>query len=63
MPARPKIGRFQQRHLFRPLPATPQWRNLSTEIQGKTVAMLARMLHTALRGHRALERGKEADDE
>ena len=63
MPTRPKFVRFQQLHLFRPRPTTPRWQNLSTEIQRKTLTLLARMLRAAVHAHFSAERGMEASDE
>ncbi len=63
MPTRPKFVRFQQLHLFRPRPATPRWENLSTEIQRKTLSLVARMLRASVHAHLSAERGREASDE
>lgn len=59
MPTRPKFVRFQQLHLFRPRPATPHWQSLSTEIQRKTLTLLARMLRTSAPGQVTAARAEE----
>jgi len=63
MAARPKTTRFQQLHLFRPRPTTPRWQSFSTEIQRKTLMLLARMLRTSNPACLTPDRGEEASDE
>jgi hypothetical protein len=63
MPTRSKFERFQQLHLFRSRPATPRWQNLSTEIQRKTLTLLARMIRASVHARLSAERGMEASDE
>jgi hypothetical protein len=63
MAARPKIARFQQLNLFRPRPTRPRWQSFSTEIQRKTLMLLARMLRTSYPARLTPDRGEEASDE
>jgi hypothetical protein len=63
MPARQKTTRIQQLHLFRSLPNTPHWQSLSTEIRGKTLMLLARMLRRSYPARLTPVRGAEVRDE
>jgi len=63
MSTRPKNSRFQQLEFFRSRPKAPRRPDLSLEVRGKVLPLLARLLRAARRARLTPDRGREASDE